>query len=371
MTIPQIDLKAQYRALKPEIDPAIAKIIENTAFIGGPPVADFEREFAAYCEAGAAVGAASGTAALHLALCESGIKPGEEVITVSQTFIATAEVARLCGATLKMVDIDPQTYCMNPEAFAAAISPRTRVVIPVDLYGHPADMDPILATAEAHGITAIEDAAQAHGARYHGRRAGSLAPLATFSFYPGKNLGAYGDAGAVTVADPAAGERIAQLANHGRAEKYEHHVEGFNYRLDALQAVVLSVKLRHLDQWNAIRRQIAARYRELLTDVPEVTLPQAAEGVEHVYHLFVIQVPDRDRIAATLRERGVMVQLHYPIPLHLQQAYAHLNMPRGSLPVTEQIADHCISLPVFPEMTAEQIGYVVTTLKDALAKVAP
>ena len=367
MTIPLVDLVAQYHAIKPEIDAAIQGILETASFIGGKPVADFEREFARFCGARAAVGAASGTAALHLALCETGIRPGEEMITVSQTFIATAEVARMCGATVRMVDVDPRTYCMDPEALRAAIGERTRVVIPVHLYGHPADMDPILALARERGIAVIEDAAQAHGARYHGRRVGALAPLATFSFYPGKNLGAYGDAGAVLTDSDAAADHMARLANHGRAEKYEHSMEGYNYRLDALQAAVLSVKLRRLEQWNARRRAIAARYTELLGDLPEVTTPFVAPDAESVFHLYVIQVPDRDRVASKLRELGVLVQLHYPIPLHLQPAYAHLGMKRGSLPATEKIAEHCISMPCYPEMTEEQIRFVVAALKQALA----
>lgn len=368
--IPLIDLKAQYRALKPEIDAAIQGILDSANFIGGAPVAEFEKAWALYCEAPAAVGVANGTAALHLALCESGIQPGEEVITVSHTFIATAEVARQCGATVRMVDIDPKTYCMDPAALAAAIGPRSKVVIPVHLYGHPAPMDEIRALCDRHGLFLIEDAAQSHGARYKGRRVGSLAPISTFSFYPGKNLGAYGDAGGVTTQDPAAADRIAQLANHGRDVKYTHKVEGFNYRLDALQAAILSVKLRHLEDWNAKRRAVGAEYNRLLADVAEVGTPHVADYAEPVFHLYVPQVPERDRVSEYLREHGIMVQLHYPIPLHLQPAYAHLGMKPGSLPVTEAFANRCMSLPCYPEMTTEQIRTVVDTLKEALVKVA-
>ncbi|MBD3235389.1 MAG: aminotransferase class I/II-fold pyridoxal phosphate-dependent enzyme [Candidatus Eisenbacteria bacterium] len=370
MSIPLIDLKAQYRNLKPEIDAAMAEIVENTAFIGGPAVADFEREFAAFCEVPHAVGAASGTAALHLALCGAKLEPGDEVVTVTHTFIATAEVARLCGARIKLVDIHPQTYCMDPESLAAAIGPRTRVVIPVHLYGHPADMDALDAVARAHDLFVIEDAAQAHGARYKGTRVGGLAPVATFSFYPGKNLGAYGDAGGLTTQDPELAEHLTMLANHGRSQKYGHLFEGFNYRLDAIQAAVLRVKLRYLEQWNARRREIAARYDELLAGVEEVTRPYVSPDVEPVYHLYVVQVPDRDRVTAYLREHGVMAQLHYPVPLHLQPAYEHLGLKPGSLPVSERVAARCISLPIFPEMTEDQIQKVARTLKDALAKVA-
>ena len=370
MSIPLVDLKAQYRTLKPEIDAAIREIIENTAFVGGPAVAEFEREFAAYCEAPHAVGVASGTAALHLALCAAKVQPGDEVITVTHTFIATAEMARLCGATVKLIDIDPQTYCMDLASLEAAIGPQTRVIIPVHLYGHVADMDNLNEIARKHDLFVIEDAAQSHGARYKGRRVGSLAPIATFSFYPGKNLGAYGDAGGLTLADAKMAEHVTMLANHGRSAKYGHLFEGFNYRLDAIQAAVLRVKLRHLEQWNVRRREIAARYDELLGNVEEVTRPYVSPDVEPVYHLYVIQVPDRDRVTAYLREHGVMAQLHYPVPLHLQPAYQHLGMKPGTLPVSEGVAARCISLPIFPEMTPEQIETVAGTLKEALAKVA-
>ncbi len=369
MSIPLVDLKAQYLTIKDEIDAAMAEIVTNTSFIGGKPVSDFETAFAAFCEAKCAVGVASGTAALHLALCATNVKPGDEVLTVSQTFIATAEVAPLCGASVRMIDIDPQTYCMDPAALEAAISEKTRAIIPVHLYGHPADMDPILRIAESRGITVIEDAAQSHGARYRGRRVGSIAPIATFSFYPGKNLGAYGDAGAVTLQDEETAQRINMLSNHGRWQKYKHLVEGFNYRLDALQAAVLSVKLKYLNEWSEKRRRVAARYDELLADVEEVTRPHVADYAEPVYHLYVIQVPPKRREAITeyLREHGVMAQLHYPIPLHLQPAYEHLGMKPGALPVTESLAARCISMPIFPELRPEQIETAAQTLKDALA----
>ncbi|MCK4304606.1 MAG: DegT/DnrJ/EryC1/StrS family aminotransferase [Candidatus Eisenbacteria sp.] len=366
MAIPLVDLKAQYRSIKEQIDAAITEILENTSFIGGKPVSDFEKDFATYCEANYAVGTASGTAALHLALCAADIKAGDEVITVSQTFIATAEVVKLCGAAVRMVDIDPQSYCMDPDALEDAITDRTRAIIPVHLYGHPADMDPILKIAGKHGITVIEDSAQAHGARYNGRRAGSIAEIATFSFYPGKNLGAYGDAGALTLSGKETADKVTMLANHGRWLKYKHLIEGFNYRLDAIQAAVLSVKLRHIEEWTEKRRQVAARYDELLADLEEVTLPKPKANVEHVYHLYVVQVPNRDKVTEYLREHGVMAQLHYPIPLHLQPAYEHLGMKPGSLPATETLADRCISLPTFPELTEEQISTVAKTLKAAM-----
>ena len=370
MSIPLVNLKAQYATIKSEIDAAIQEIIDNTAFIGGAAVTELEQAFAAYCEARHCVGAASGTAALHLALCAAGVKPGDEVLTVSYTFIATAEVAPLCGATVKLIDIEPDYYCMDPVALEAAISDKTKVIIPVHLYGHPADMDAIMKIANARGIAVIEDAAQSHGARYKGRRVGGIADLATFSFYPGKNLGAYGDAGAITLADRATSERVESLANHGRSQfRYQHEFEGFNYRLDAIQAAVLSVKLKRLDAWNVRRREIAARYDELLAGVDEVTIPKVSPDAEPVYHLYVIQVDDRDGITEYLRAHGVMAQQHYPIPLHLQPAYAHLGMRPGSLPVSERVAARCISLPIFPELTEDQIATVAATLKDALVKV--
>lgn len=368
MVIPLIDLKAQYRSIKDEIDEAIEQIISNTAFIGGKPVSDFEAAFAAYCEAKHCVGAASGTAALHLALCAAGVACGDEVLTVSYTFIATTEVAKLCGASVRMVEIDPQTYCMDPAAVEAGITDKTKVIIPVHLYGHPADMDAIMRIAKARGLVVIEDAAQSHGARYKGRRVGGIADIATFSFYPGKNLGAYGDAGALTLADQEMAQRVSSLANHGRSLRYKYQFEGFNYRLDALQAAVLHVKLNYLDDWNAKRRQVAARYNELLAGVEEISLPKVSPDVEPVYHLYVIQSPRRDRITEYLREHGVMAQQHYPIPLHLQPAYEHLGMKPGSLPVTETLAERCLSLPIFPEMSVQQIRTVVETLKDALAQ---
>jgi dTDP-4-amino-4,6-dideoxygalactose transaminase len=368
MVIPLIDLKAQYLTIKTEIDQAIQGVIDTTAFIGGKPLSDFEEAFAAYCGARHCVGAASGTAALHLALCAARVQPGDEVLTVSYTFIATAEVAKLCGATVRFVDIDPVTYCMDPAALEAAIGPRTRVVIPVHLYGHAAPMDEILRIASARGIAVIEDAAQSHGARCRGRRVGGIAPIATFSFYPAKNLGAFGDAGALMLADAATAQWISALGNHGRSLHYKHEMEGFNYRLDSLQAAILQVKLRYLDGWNARRRQIAARYDALLREVDEIVIPRSAPGCEHVYHLYVIQTPDRDGVTQYLRDHGVMAQQHYPIPLHLQPAYAHLGIQPGTFPITEALAERCVSLPIYPEMTEEQIGYVAESVKGALVK---
>jgi dTDP-3-amino-3,4,6-trideoxy-alpha-D-glucose transaminase len=368
MQIPLIDLKAQYLSIKPEIDQAMQEVIENTAFIGGKALSDFEKSFAEFCGANHCVGVASGTAALHLALCALDVGPGDEVITVSHTFIATAEVVKTVGAKVKFVDIDPYTYCMDPAAMEAAITENTKVIIPVHIYGYVCDMDPIHEIAKKHGIYVLEDAAQSHGARYKGNRVGSLAEMGTFSFYPGKNLGAYGDGGGMTFAKKELAEKADMLANHGRWEKYKHLVEGYNARLDALQAAVLNVKLKHLDGWSENRRQAAKIYDGLLADVGEVTIPPVgSDTVEPVYHLYVIQVPNRDAVFEELRSRGVMSQCHYPIPLHLQPAYEHLGMKRGTLPVCEALADKCVSLPMFPEITEEQCKYAIKTLKDILA----
>ncbi len=368
MQVPLIDLKAQYRSIKPEIDSAIQNIIDNTAFIGGKALTDFEKSFADFCGAKHCVGVASGTAALHLGLCALDVGPGDEVITVSHTFIATAEVVKTVGARVKFVDIDPYTYCMDPASLEAAITEKTKVIIPVHIYGYAADMDKIHEIANKHDIFVMEDAAQSHGALYKGNRVGSLAKMATFSFYPGKNLGAYGDGGGMTFADKELAEKVDMLANHGRWEKYKHLVEGYNARLDALQAAILDVKLKYLDQWSENRRQAGTRYNELLADVSEVTIPPiGSDIVTPVYHLYVLQVPNRDHVMDELRNRGVMSQCHYPIPLHLQPAYEYLGMKRGDLPVCEALGDKCVSLPMYPEITEEQIQFVVSTLKDILA----
>jgi dTDP-4-amino-4,6-dideoxygalactose transaminase len=296
----------------------------------------------------------------------AGVGPGDEVVTVSHTFIATAEPVVSLGARVRFAEIDERTYNMDPASLEATLTERTKLIIPVHLYGHPADMDPILAMARSRGIAVLEDAAQAHLARYRGRTAGSLAPLATFSFYPGKNLGAYGDAGAITAADAEAADRMRRLANHGRAEKYLHREEGFNYRLDAMQAAVLQVKLRHLADWTEGRRRVARTYGERLARLERVRTPFVAEWAEPVWHLYVVRVPDRDRVLARLREDGIDAGIHYPVPLHLQPAYAHLEGGRGDLPVTERVADEILSLPIFPEMTAAQVDRVTGSLERAL-----
>lgn len=358
--IPLVDLKAQYATIRDEIREAIDGILENTAFIGGKALHDFEESFARYAHARAAVGVSSGTSALHLALVACGVKPGDEVITVPNTFIATTEAISQAGASISFVDVDPESFTLDPARLEEAITPRTRAVVPVHLFGQCADMDPIREVANRHGVTVVEDAAQAHGATYKGGHAGSLGDASAFSFYPGKNLGAYGDAGIVTTSDPGKAKIIRLLVDHGRTSKYEHETEGFNYRLDGLQAAILSVKLRHLDDWNAARRRVAAAYDERLAGVSDLVLPQTQPHREHVYHIYAVRTEKRDALRDHLRGRGVSAGIHYPIPLHMQPAYRKLEIPKGRFPVSERLADTFLSLPVYPEMGEAEIDAVVS-----------
>lgn len=358
MNIPLVDLKAQYRAISSDINETIQRVVNNTSFIMGPEVEAFEAAFAAYCQAEYAIGVASGTAALHLALRACDVGPGHEVITTPHTFIATAEAITHAGAQPVFVDIDPLTYNLDPTKIEAAITGRTRAIIPVHLYGHPADMDPILEIAQRHGLRVIEDAAQAHGAEYKGCRVGTSGDVACFSFYPGKNLGAFGDAGAVVTNDPQIADRVRLLRNHGRRQKYEHLVEGYGERLDALQAAILNAKLPYLESWTDARRSLANHYRACLADNNDIIVPFESYDVRHVYHLFVIQVPSRDQVLSALRADGIGAGVHYPIPLHLQPAYGYLGVKAGSFPVTEACASRVLSLPLYPEMTKEQVSWV-------------
>ena len=367
MQIPLTDLKAQYTRIRAEVDAAMRETMETTTFIGGPQVDAFEAEFARYLGVPHALGVSSGTSALHLALLAAGITEGDEVILPAHTFIATSEVVRRLGARVRFCEIDETTFTLDPATLETAITPRTRAVIPVHLYGHPADFDPIAEIAVRHGLRVIEDAAQAHGARYRGHRCGALASLAAFSFYPGKNLGAYGDAGGVTATDPTEMNRMRSLSNHGRLDKHRHSEEGFNYRLDGLQAAVLRVKLRHLDEWNVQRRHAAGWYAERLATVPNVVLPATAPWAEHVFHLFVVRVPNRDQVFARLQERGIGAGIHYPVPLHFQPAYAHLGHRPGDFPVTERVASEIISLPIYPEITEQLVDQVCSALRESLA----
>ena len=365
MNIPFVDLKAQYVVIKDDVQMAINRVLDNTSFILGSEVAAFEAAFAGFVGVGHAVGVSSGTAALHLALKACGVKPGDEVITAANTFIATAEAIVYLGATPVFADVDAETQTLDVGQAEALITPKTKAIVPVHLFGHPADMDPILDLAKAHGLTVVEDAAQAHGAEYKGRRIGGLGHAACFSFYPGKNLGAYGDGGAVVTNDSALAEQIRMVRNHGRAEKYEHLTIGHNYRLDALQAAILGVKLERLDQWNAARREHAQAYNGKLAGLGAVT-PVERPWAKHVYHIYQIQIENRDDVAATLKEQGVATGIHYPIPLHLQPAFADRGQDRGTFPIAERLADRMLSLPMFPELTDEQIDRVCNCLAEAL-----
>jgi dTDP-4-amino-4,6-dideoxygalactose transaminase len=362
--IPLVGLFDQYQTIKPEIDAAIENIITRSAFVGGEEVRSFETEFAAYCEAKACVGVGNGTDALFLTLKAMGIGAGDEVITVAHTFIATSEAISMTGARPVFVDIKEDTMLMNPALLKQAITPRTKAIVPVHLYGQPCDMDTIMEIAEQHGLKVIEDAAQAHGARWRGRRVGSIGDAACFSFYPGKNLGAYGDAGAVVSQDEELMERIRMLANHGRLEKYMHKMEGVNSRLDGLQAAILRVKLRHLDEWNQKRRQHADFYLESFanSDLKPLAIHEDAEAV---WHLFVVRVSDREAFQQKLKEEGIATGVHYPVPLHLQPAYEHYQIPSSSLPITEKVAKEVVSLPMYPELAADELESVVNAITMA------
>jgi len=372
VNIPFVDLKTQYTFLKLQMDPAIQGVLERSAFILGPEVEAFERAFADYIGTKHAIGVGSGTDALRLALEALEIGPGDEAITVANTYIATCEAITHVGATVRLVDADPQTYNMDVEKQEAEVERRNvergglKAIIPVHLYGQPADMDPILEVARRYHLYVIEDCAQSHGARYKGRKTGTFGDVACFSFYPGKNLGAYGDAGAVLTNSDEIAERVRVLRNHGQRVKYEHLVVGYCSRLDNLQAAVLNVKLRYLDGWNTTRRSRAALYDQLLRDVPGIVIPHVLPELEPVYHLYVIKVTDggRDALQRYLNEAGIATGLHYPFPIHLQQAYAKLGHKRGDFPVSEQLAAQGLSLPMFPELTDEQLQYVADKIRE-------
>lgn len=363
ISVPLVDLKAQYAAIKFEIDSAIQRVLDNTGFILGPEVANFEAVFAAYVGAKGAVGMASGTAALQLALLACDVGPGDEVITSAHTFIATAEAISWCGARPVFVDIDPRTFNLDPNKVEDALTSRTKAIVPVHLYGQSADMAPLLELARRKGLWVIEDAAQAHGAEYQGHRCGTLGHLACFSFYPGKNLGAYGDAGAVTGNDMALLARIRRLRDHGRTGKYIHDEIGFGERLDALQAAVLSTKISHLESWTEQRRAHAREYNELLADCDVVT-PAEQPGNRHVYHLYVIRTLRRDELLKHLTDRRIGAGIHYPTPLHRQPAYLKLGYGNINLPNTEQAAKDVLSLPIYPEMTLAQVNHVAKTVRE-------
>jgi dTDP-4-amino-4,6-dideoxygalactose transaminase len=384
MQIPFLDLKVQYRQIKKELTPVLEDIMANGAFIGGPQVSAFEAEFAAFCKVPFCVGLNSGTDALRFALMAAGVGTGDEVITVPHTFIATTEAVSQVGATPVFVDIDPITCCMDPARLSDFVQHSCRVdksthqlinhsthrpvkaIIPVHLYGQPADMDPILEVARMNHLAVIEDACQAHGARYRAQPAGSMGLAGCFSFYPGKNLGAFGDAGAVVTADENIAKTVRMLREHGQSQKYFHNMEGYTGRLDAIQAAVLRLKLKRLGDWNRTRRDKAALYIKLLSDVPGVTVVREAPYAQSIYHLFVILVDDRDGLQKFLSEKGIGTGLHYPLPLHLQKAYTHLPYKKGDFPVAEHTAERLLSLPMYAELTHEQIEYVAGCIKDYL-----
>lgn len=405
MKVPFLDLKAQYLSLKTEIDEALQSVIASTAFAGGPFVAGFEKAFAEYCGCQEAIGVGSGTEALWMSLLALGVGPGDEVITVPNTFIATAEAISFCGATPVFVDVDPHTYNMDPNKLEdflkkkvkgarikvkgktdepnkpATLAPRSsflspqssgtsrlKAIVPVHLYGQPADMDPILELAQKYGLFVIEDACQAHGAEYKGKRAGTIGAAGCFSFYPGKNLGAYGEAGAVVTNDKDLADQIRMFRDHGQPKRYYHNVVGWNGRMDGFQGAVLNIKLKYLEDWNNGRRENAKRYYKHLSGIDGIILPKEADYARHVYHIYPVRVKNRDRVLETLAEKGINCGIHYPVPIHLQKAYEFQKHRLGDFPVSEKVSPELLSLPMFPELTEEQIAYVADSLKDILKK---
>jgi len=362
--VPYFDLKQQFQAMKGDILAALERVCENATFAGGPEVKAFEEAFAAYQETAHCIGVSSGTSALHVALRCLDVGPGDEVITTPYTFISTAWAITYTGATPVFVDIHPETRTLDPAGLQARITERTRVILPVHLYGMPADMDAIHEIAAAAGARVLEDSAQAHGARYHGRRVGGLGAMGCFSFYPGKNLGAYGEGGAITTNDPDLAARAARLRDHAQSRRYYHDEVGFNYRMDGFQGAVLAIKLAHLDAWNQRRAELAARYTAGMKSLP-LELPTVPEGCESAWHLFVVGVKDRERFREVLqKEHGIPTAMHYPVCLHEQPPYEHLGYRHGDFPVAESIAGRCVSLPLFPEMTDEQADRVVAAVRE-------
>ena len=362
LKVPFLDLKAQYESIKDELWPQVRSVVEKTQFILGPAVDSFEKNFAAYCKAQHCIATGSGTDSLHLALLAAGVGPGDEVITQANTFVATLEAIAYTGAKIVLVDVAPPTYTIDIEALRAAITPKTKVIMPVHLFGQPCELDAIYAMAAEHDLTVIEDASQAHGAEYRGQRIGERG-IASFSFYPGKNLGAYGEGGGVTSNDAQFDARMRLLRNHGSDKKYVHDVVGYNYRMDGIQGAVLDVKLRHLDAWTDGRRRAAALYDELLAGIPK---PDVQPYVKHVYHIYPILVENREAVRAALAERGVETNAHYPVPCHLQDAFRDLGYEKGAFPHSEYLAERELSLPMFGELTEEQVRYVAEQVREVL-----
>lgn len=377
MNIPFLDLKANYNSIKSEVDAAIQNVLDNTAYILGASVQNFEKDFASAQQVKYCLGTSSGTDANHLVLWGLGIGPGDEVIMPANTFIATAWGATLCGATPVFVDCHPESYNIDPAKIEAAITKKTKAIVAVHLYGQSADLDPLKEIARKHDLILVEDAAQAHLAEYNGKPIGGLTAAASFSYYPGKNLGAYGEGGAVTTNDEALYNKIKKLREHGQSQKYYHDTFGHNYRMEGIQGAVLGVKLKHLSKWTDARRSVAAKYNAGLKDVTKVITPKEMAYAKHVYHLYVIQLNDgsleassqlRDKLKDFLTQKGVNVGLHYPIPLHMQECFKGLGYKKGDFPNSERIAEAGLSLPMFPEMSDEQINYVIEKVKEFFNK---
>lgn len=377
MEVPFLDLKIQYKSIKNEIDAAIQNVLDNTQFILGPSVAEFEREFAKAHNVKHCIGTSSGTDGNHLALWSLDIGPEDEVIIPANTFIATAWGATLCGANIKLVDCHKESYNIDPEKIEKAITKKTKAIVAVHLYGQPADMDSLKKIADEFKLHLVEDAAQAHLAEYKGKKVGGLSEVCSFSFYPGKNLGAYGEAGAVSTNNEALAEKIKKLREHGQSRKYHHEIYGHNYRMEGIQGAVLGVKLKHLEKWTEERRKVAEKYRNLLGNQQQIILPKEMDNHKHVYHLYVIKVNAgnkkrnqelRDKLQAYLQENKISTGLHYPIPLHLQNCFKHLGYKYGDFPETESLAESGLSLPMFPELKDNQIEFVADNIKNFFKK---
>lgn len=373
MKVPFLDLRSQYLSIKKEIDEAVLGVLESTSFVLGKRVSEFENSFAEAHSAKHCVGVSSGTDGNHTVLWALGVGPGDEVIVPANTFIATAWGATLCGATPVFVDCHPQSYNLDPDKVEAAITPRTKAIVAVHLYGQAADMDPLNEIAARHNLKLVEDAAQSHLAEYKGKKVGTLSTACSFSFYPGKNLGAYGEAGAVVTNDDELAKKFRMIRDHGASQKYIHEIFGHNYRMEAVQGAVLGVKMRHIEKWTDARRRVAGKYRELLGGIDSITLPAEMPYARHVYHLFVIQVSNgkrgggpqaRDEMQKFLAEKEISTGLHYPVPLHQQPCFSNLGYKKGQFPATEKLAETGLSLPMYPEMTDEQIEYVASAVRD-------
>jgi len=363
--VPFVDLKAQYQSIRHEIEPAVIKVLENAQFVLGPAVVDFEQKFATYTSCRYAIGVNSGTSALHVALLAAGVGPGDEVITVPNTFVATVAAITYTGATTRFVDINPVNFNMDPKLLEAAITPKTKVILPVHLYGQCADMDPILEIAKRHNLIVIEDCAQAHGAEYNKQRAGSMGAMGCFSFYPGKNLGAYGEGGAVVTDDDQYRQTMNYLRDWG-GPKYKHDMVAYNYRLHGVQGAVLGVKMKYIEAWTEARRLHARQYNERLAGVQGVVIPVEEKYARHVYHIYAIRVQNREHVISVLNEKGVQNGIHYPIPVHMQKGYQFLGYHKGQFPHSEKASDEVLSLPMFPEMTLAQIDEVCNAVKVAV-----